>query len=200
MLKVLYDEHNITKTANKLYVSQPALSYQIKSIEKELGVKIIYRTKKGVKFTPEGEMLVNYASTALHTYQKFKDHLKNINNQNEGIIRLGASRNFSRYMLPNILHQFLETNKKVQFNVKTSWSQNLLKIIKKDEINIAIIRGDISWNYEKILLDTEPICIVYKEEIDVTKLPSLPRIDFKTDPGLRQIIDNWWSDNFSHPP
>lgn len=200
MLKVLYLEKNVTKAAEKLYISQPALTYKIKSMENELGVKILHRTKQGIKFTPEGEHLVTYAEKMLHDYQHLKDHLKNMNEYDGGIIRMGVSRNFARYMLPSILQNFLEDHHKVQFNIVTSWSQSLVKMIKNDEINIAIVRGDFSWNFERILLEEEPICVVHKNKIDIRDLPDLPRIDFKTDPGLRRIIDHWWNDNFSKPP
>src|SRR5699024_5853421 len=133
-------ERNMTRAAKKLYVSQPALTYKIQSIEDELDIKILYRTKKGIRFTPQGEELIKFAKESLHDFQKFKIYLKNTNKNDEGIIRLGASRNFSRYMLPEILRNFINMYEKVQFNVKTSWSQSLLEMIKSEEINIAIIR------------------------------------------------------------
>jgi len=193
-------ERNMTRAAKKLYVSQPALTYKIQSIEDELDIKILYRTKKGIRFTPQGEELIKFAKESLHDFQKFKIYLKNTNKNDEGIIRLGASRNFSRYMLPEILRNFINMYEKVQFNVKTSWSQSLLEMIKSEEINIAIIRGDHSWDFKKILLEEEPICIISKHKIDLNNLPNLPRIDFLTDPSLHNVINNWWRENFSKSP
>ncbi|WP_408011219.1 LysR family transcriptional regulator [Pseudalkalibacillus sp. A8] len=200
MLKVLAKEKNITKTAEKLFVSQPSLTYKIKILEEELDTKILLRSKKGVKFTAEGSYLIKYAEKVLYDYQKLKDHLQNFNKFEEGIIRLGVSQNLARYELPDILQQFLDVYSKVQFNVVTSWSQSILKMIKKDEIAIAIIRGNIIWKHEKHLLNKEPICVIHKEELDINNLPNLPRINFKTDPGLQQTIDNWWKENFDEPP
>ena len=53
----LYETPNMTKVADMLYISQPSLTKRVKSMEKDFGVKIINRTSKGVKFTPEGEYL-----------------------------------------------------------------------------------------------------------------------------------------------
>jgi DNA-binding transcriptional LysR family regulator len=200
ILKILQEEKNITKAAERLYISQPALTYRIKSLEKEFGVQILHRSKHGIKFTHEGEYLVNYAEKTIHEFQIMKDHLKNMNDFDEGIIRLGVSRNFARYMLPDILAEFLLHYKKVQFNVITSWSQSIIKLIEKDKINIAIMRGENFGNYEKILLTREPIYIINHTDFDLTNLPSLPRINFKTDPGLQKILDRWWNENFSVPP
>src|SRR5699024_4863468 len=113
--------------------------------------------------------------------------------------RLGVSRNFARYHLPNILGDFLDNNNHIEFNVITSWSQFLIEKLRNDEINIAIVRGDFSWKDKKLLLNEEPLCIIYKTKIKKDSLPSLPRIHFQTDPNLQQIIDDWWNYNYNQP-
>ncbi|MEH7235882.1 LysR family transcriptional regulator [Bacillus sp. JJ1562] len=199
IIKILYEEKNITRAAERIYISQPALTYRIKSIEQELGVKILFRTKQGVKFTKEGEYLVQYANKMVYNFQKVKDHLLNMNEMDGGIIRLGVSRNFARFMLPDILKEFLDQYKNVQFHVITSWSQSIIKMLEKDTINLAIMRGENFWKDGKILLHKEPICIISKDPINIKKLPDLPRIIFKTDNELQQTIDRWWQENYSDP-
>ena len=54
---------SISKAANILLISQPAVSYQIKSLEDALGITLFIRTKKGVTLTDEGNVLFNYIST-----------------------------------------------------------------------------------------------------------------------------------------
>lgn len=199
ILKVLYDIKNITKAAEKLFITQPALTYRIKGLEKEFGIKILHRSRQGIKFTHEGEYLVDYAKKVTQDFQNLKDHIKNMNNKDEGIIRIGVSQNFARYMLPDILSEFLSIYNKVQFNVVTSWSQSILKLIEKDKVNIAIIRGDSISNHEKILLEREPLCIISKNEVNFSELPSVSRINFKTDSELQKVLDRWWNENFTQP-
>ncbi|MEH7223591.1 LysR family transcriptional regulator [Bacillus sp. JJ1566] len=199
ILKVLYEEKNITRAAEKIYISQPALTYRIKNIEQELGVEIMFRTKKGIKFTKEGEYLTKYANKMLYDFQKVKDHLLNMNDTDGGMIRLGVSRNFARFMLPDILKEFLDINTNVQFHVTTSLSQSIMKMLEKDSINLAIVRGDNYWQDGKILLKRESLCLISKEPINVDRLHELPRIIFKTDNELQQSIDKWWQQNYSDP-
>ena len=135
----------------------------------------------------------------IYNFQKTKDHLLNMNEMDGGIIRLGVSRNFARFMLPDILKEFLDTYKDVQFHVVTSWSQSIIKMLEKDTINLAIMRGENFWKNGKILLNKEPICIISKDPINIKKLPDMPRIIFKTDNELQQIIDRWWQENYSEP-
>lgn len=68
------------------------------------------------------------------------------------------------------------------------------------EVHIAFVKGDHRWNDQKKLLFEESICIASKEPIDIRLLPALPRIDYQTDPLLKNDVDNWWSENYSQPP
>ncbi len=60
ILQTLYQEQNITKTAETLYLSQPALTKRLRQIEKEFGVQIVQRGSRGVHFTPQGEYLAKW--------------------------------------------------------------------------------------------------------------------------------------------
>ncbi|MEB7846529.1 LysR family transcriptional regulator [Staphylococcus equorum] len=83
IIKTLDDERNITRAATKLYVSQPSLSYKINTLEQELGVPLIIRTKKGIRFTSQGSHLVHYARKTLNGFNKMKDYLHSIDNEDE---------------------------------------------------------------------------------------------------------------------
>ena len=91
ILKLLHEEKNITKTSERLFVSQPSLSYRLKNIEKEMGTRIIFKTKTGVEFTSEGEFLVQYAIKMLHELQVVKDNINNMSEEISGTLKIGVS-------------------------------------------------------------------------------------------------------------
>jgi DNA-binding transcriptional LysR family regulator len=200
ILQVIYEERNITKAAERLYTSQPSLTYRLQQMEEEVGVKIVWRSKKGIKFTSEGEYLVKYAKNMLLELQKTKDYLLNMNKKVEGIIRLGVSSNFAHYKLPGILKNFLEHYPNVQFKVNTGWSSEIFQLLQKDDVHLGILRGDYNWLDQKLLINEESMCVISNREITLQELPKLPRINYKTDPLLKQSIDNWWHEKFTHPP
>ncbi|RIM81569.1 LysR family transcriptional regulator [Staphylococcus xylosus] len=200
VIKILDDERNITSAATKLYISQPSLSYKINTLEQELGVPLLIRSKKGIRFTAQGSHLVDYAKKTLNGFNKMKDYLRSIDNEDEGVIRLGVSQNLARYDLPELLSSFTDDFQKVQFKIVTSWSQSIYKLIESNEVSLAIVRGDISWKGYKTLLNKEPICIISKDEIDLEKLPSKSRIAFETDTRLQNTIDSWWKESYNEPP
>ena len=65
IISLLYKNKNITKTANNLYISQPALTGRIKQIEQDLGVSILTRSNRGVEFTPQGVFAAEFANRLL---------------------------------------------------------------------------------------------------------------------------------------
>ncbi len=200
VIKILDDERNITSAATKLYISQPSLSYKINTLEQELGVPLLIRSKKGIRFTAQGSHLVDYAKKTLNGFNKMKDYLYSIDNEDEGVIRLGVSQNLARYDLPELLSSFTDDFQKVQFKIVTSWSQSIYKLIESNEVSLAIVRGDVSWKGYKTLLNKEPICIISKDEIDLEKLPLKSRIAFETDTRLQNTIDSWWKESYNEPP
>lgn len=199
ILKLLHEEKNITKTAEKLYVSQPSLSYRLKNLEKELGTSIIFKTKTGVEFTSEGEYLVQYAKNMLQELQVVQDNINNMSEEISGTLKIGVSSNFAQYVLPNLLKTFSSMYPKVRFNVRTGVSSDVYRMINDASVHIGILRRDYQWQGKKQLLNQEPLYIINQEEIDVEKLPSYKMIDYRTDLSLKEIMRRWWTNEFARP-
>jgi len=200
VLKILHEEKNITKTAERLFVSQPALTYRLQQIEKEFDAKLFIRNKKGVEFTSQGEALVRHANKLVLQLRQIKETIKSMEDKVQGVLRLAVSNNFARFRLPHLLKIFLQNYPDVEFHVQTGWSSDLIQLVTKEEVHIGIVRGDFNWIGERYLLMEESVCIASKDELSLDKLPSLPRINYKTDPHLKYTIDNWWQSRYSEPP
>lgn len=199
LLVNLYAEKNITKTAKKLYISQPSLTYRIKQLEKEFGITLLHRGNKGITFTSEGEYLVKYAEKMLSELRQAEDALANMNNQLQGRLRLGSSSNFAHYELPSILEGFIYLYPDIDVQLKTGWSTDILELLQSESIHAAFIRGDIKWSGEKMLLSEERMSIVSKHEINLGDLPQLNYIKYDTDQNLKTTLDNWWIKTFDVP-
>lgn len=200
ILKTISEEKNITKAAERLYISQPALSYRLKNLEREFGAKIVLRTTTGIMFTHQGEHLLNYALEMLTKLAIAKERIQNMDNKIQGTLRIGSSSIFAHYELPAILKGFLERYPDVDISLKTGLSSQINKMLQKEEFAVAILRGDYFWPEEKHLLQQEPICLVSASPIDLQDLPSRPRINYGTDSSLRVMLEDWWRELFSCPP
>lgn len=199
MLNVLYDEKNITRTAEKLFVSQPSLSYRLKNLEEEIGTGLIIKTKTGIEFTAEGEYLVSYSKEMLKQLQIMKDNINNMEEEIAGTLKIGASSNFAQYIMPDLLKSFSLKYPKVHFNVTTGWSRIIHGALLKGSIHVGIVRTDYPGHKEKILLNREPLYIISQKKLDLNRLPEYKQIEYKTDASLKGIIDSWWADRYSSP-
>jgi len=201
IITTLHEEKNITKTGKRLYISQPALTYRINQIEKKFGVLLFHRGRYGIDFTKEGELVASYAAEMLRKLKNLQENLSNQGEQIHGILRLGSTRTYSLYKLPNLLNKFSKLYPGIDFNVITDVSNNLIDYVLKNRLHVCFIRGNIPyWRHQKHTVATEKLYIVSNKEIHIEDLPSLPRIDGARDPSLKTLITDWWNENFSGPP
>lgn len=200
ILQTVYAEKNITKAAERLYISQPTLTYRLQQIENEFNIKLFFRGRRGVDFTEQGELLVGYAENMLKQQQEIEEILWNSENEVRGTLRLSVSRTFAFYQLPQLLKAFNKKFPKVEFQVNTGVNIEVVQSINKHDAHIGIVRGNHSSSSKVVTITDENIAILSSKEIDLKDLPSLRRISYKTDSTLEMVIDNWWKANFSTPP
>ena len=200
ILKTIAEEKNITKAAARLYISQPALTYRLKNIEEEFGTQVVTRVPSGVVFTPQGDYLLAYASEMLQKFEEVKEQIKNMENKIQGVLRMGSSGVFAHFMLPGILKGFLDLYPDVEISLKTALSYQIVRMLEKQEITVAIVRGDHGWEGGRFLLSKEPVCLVSRERLELDELLDKPYIRYSTDTSLKKIIDDWWRKNYNAPP
>lgn len=200
ILKILAEEKNITKAAARLYISQPALTYRLKNLEEEFGTPIVFRVPSGVIFTPQGEHLLTYANEMLLKYSATKEQINNMDSKVQGTLRLGASAVFAHYALPALLKGFIKRHPDVEISLKTGLSYQIIRMLEKQEITVAIVRGEHGWEGEGFILKEEPVCLVSREELAFDELLGKPHIRFSTDTSLQKMIDDWWRKNFKAAP
>ncbi|TFU58480.1 LysR family transcriptional regulator [Mammaliicoccus lentus] len=200
ILTNLFKFKNITKTSKFLRISQPAVTYRLNKLEEEFGTKIIHRNKKGVIFTAEGEMLVNYSQDMMKQEQKIKGDILNQSEEVQGVLRLSSSVIFTRYKLPSILSEFSKKYPLVKFDVNTGWSEEVFHSVHNDSSQVGILRGDYNFSSIELPLMHEKLYVVSSEKIELEDLPDLPRIYYNTDSLLKKLIDEWWIANYIEPP
>ncbi len=200
IVKVLHEEKSITKAANRLYLSQPALTYRLDQMEKEIDIQLFIRSPKGIHFTSAGERLVTCAERMLREYSDMLKYVKAYKGRISGTLRLGSSAVFAHSQLPLLLKEFYQKYPAVEINLYAGLSNEILEQLHKEKIAVAIIRGDHPWNGADILLQQESLCLISANPLSIANLPNVPGIHYRTDPTMQYQIDRWWQENFSVPP
>ena len=103
---VLAEKRNITKTGQALFISQPAITTRLHQIEEEMGTKLIYRSGKGIHFTPQGEYLAHRSKEMVVRIQEIKDQISSMHDDVQGTLRIAASHFMTKYKLPRLLKLF----------------------------------------------------------------------------------------------
>lgn len=120
--------------SKKCFVSQPALSQQIKKIENELGFNIFERDRKSVITSNQGKEVIKYAQQILNLYQK----LKSIDEQDINI-KIGLIPTICPYLLPQIVNKLHDSLPHIKFYFLELKTEQLIEKLKKGEIDMGII-------------------------------------------------------------
>lgn len=187
----LNETKNITKTAERLFITQPALSKRIQNLEHDLGAPVVLRHQKGIVFTPLGERVIEYAQTIINGMNELQEYAGVSLNQISGTLEAGIAVNYARYCLPSMLQQYVADFPGVSVNITTGFSQRLYQMLSSETLSLAVVRGDYPWYESKVLLAEEPLCVVYHRDARWEDLPALPYINRHTDPSLTTSIQRY---------
>ena len=131
---------SFTKAAEKLYLSQPTISTHVRQLEEEFQTSLIIRTTKSVEVTPRGQELYECACNIVN----LRDNLmRNWNDEDERMIRIGASTIPSAYILPEILPAFRAIRPTSQFHVFQSDSQGIVDGLLCGAFDVGLIGADM---------------------------------------------------------
>lgn len=133
------NEESISKAAEKLMVSQPAVTWQIKSLEEQLGVTLFIRTKKGVTLTTEGKVLFDYVKKGINNFTNGENALTNMKNLDAGSISIGASTTVSKHVLMPYLEIFHERYPKIEIKIINTLTENLVQELRNGNLDMLIL-------------------------------------------------------------
>lgn len=133
----IYAEGSFTKAAEKLYISQPALSAAVKRTEELLGAPLFERTG-GVHLTELGVEYIRTAEKILALEQRFADKLKDIHGLAWGTVRVGGSNYISSYILPRIIEVFSGKYPNITISLTEADSGKLMALLEEEKLDLVI--------------------------------------------------------------
>ena len=158
-LKVFYAVANrlsFTKAANELNISQPAVTKHIKEIENQLNTKLFDRKGTTIQLTESGKILFVYAEKSRQLYRDLEFAIAQLNKQEKGKLKIGASTTIAQYILPEILAKFNSYYKDINIELVTHNSEDIATLLKSGKIDLGIVEGESKssyFNYQKFKRD-----------------------------------------------
>lgn len=192
LLATLSEAKTLRKAAEKLYISQPAVSQRLKSIEDEWGVQIFIRTKKALYTTGAGERIIAHAKKVVDEERLVKDYIQANEGAIEGKISIGVSSLIGYTILPDILAKYLSDFPNV--NVKIDVGSTKEIIANQGDYHLSIVRGARILNKENELLYSDKHYLVTPKDVE---LEDLAVIEFQADPDYITHIKNYFEERFN---
>lgn len=193
--RILYELHktsNLTKTANLLFMTQPTLTKRLKQMETEWGCTIVDRTPKGLTFTAEGNFLATQAEKYLDLFRDTKDELKKLQEAALTEIVIGASYTYSKYSLADVFVPYQIAHPNIKFRIVNDSSDALYRQVLDGSVDVGFLRGDYEGPVNRTLLGETRGFLVTKGAVEVSALPGMHRLDYKTNEKTTRILNRWW--------
>ena len=163
-LLTICEKNSFTRAAEALSLTQPAVSHHISALERELGVKLFYRSRGALKLTPEGEIAVRYAKRLKAIYQQLQEKLLAAEQQMPRI-RVGITHTAESSLIAEVLAKYGHLNSGVSITIITDTINNLYDMLSSYEIDLAIVEGFVhESDINSLLLDTDYLVCVMSND------------------------------------
>lgn len=134
---------SFTKAAERLYISQPALSQQVGQLEAALGVKLFDRLPRGVRLTHAGQILAAHAGRMQALDEQAQRQIQELRGLARGSLKIGASQTIGVYLMPEILGQFRRTHPHIDLDLQIANTEVIQQQLAENLLDIALTEGFI---------------------------------------------------------
>lgn len=134
-------EGNFTRAAQKLYITQSAVSHALKELEQEAGTALFDRLAKSVRLTAAGERLLEEAIPVLSSCEELENKLGHL--EEESVLRIVSCITIGGFWLPAILGRFQKAFPKTPVRVEVVSAASAMEILKQGKADIALIEGNV---------------------------------------------------------
>ncbi len=193
-------EGSMTAAADKLYLTQPAVSQQIRNLEDELGVDLLVRGVRLIKATAQGEVLYEHAKKILLQVQQAEVAVKSMGSELKGTVRIGTLNSIGLQIMSPVLSRLLRFNPQLHLKVDYERGEDLVRRFQNRESDVVILPEtqkefsvDLGAVEKKILLKEEMWLVGTGKDADVPvqiddqQLSLFPYINFSGEyPGFQK--------------
>jgi DNA-binding transcriptional LysR family regulator len=141
VFRAVAEQLSFSKAAEHLFLTQPAVTLQIKALESDLGVRLFDRGAGGISLTQQGSVLLKYALRVAELVAEVEQKLGTGKGQVSGELPLGASTTIAQYVLPRLLRAFLEEHPQVHVSFHSGNTSQIVESLLDGKVSIGLIEG-----------------------------------------------------------
>jgi DNA-binding transcriptional LysR family regulator len=207
-------EHlHFTRAADSLYITQPAVSAAIQSLEEQYGVKLFHRIGRHIELTDAGELLQLEAQKILDQVELTAQGLRELNGLQRGELKIGSSLTVGNYWLPPKISQFKQKYPGIDINCTLANAEEIFTGIVSGSFDLGLVTGEVkpaqSQSLAVSIIDQDIVAIVVgqshpwfeRDRIILSELTDTPWIMREPGSGSRYMFEQTlqsWGVNPSH--
>ena len=153
-LKILHTisiEGSFKKAAEKLYISQPAVSLHIQNLEKQVNTPIFYRDKRKARLTETGKLLIKYCDRILSLCEETCRALDELHTLESGGLTIGASQTIGTYLMPRLIGIFKQKYPQISIELQVHSTRKISWGVANGNIDLAVVGGEVPQKLTKVL-------------------------------------------------
>lgn len=163
--RAIVTEGHITGAAKRLFMTQPALSQQLKLLEGELGVKLVERGSRRISLTEAGHLLYDRAGQMLDILHTTTAELKELHEGYKGSLSIGSIASSGVTLLPDLIRSFHKQYPNIKFQLWEGDTHRILELLSNGLIEVGIVRSVFDLElYHSVNLPPEPMIVAMSQE------------------------------------
>lgn len=199
---------SFTEAAQKLYLTQPAISLQVKALEEELGERLFERVGRSIKLTHPGEILFRLAEEIVGKMDEIQAIMGELHSLERGRFILGTSDTTSLYFIPDLVKEFRKAHPNIELHLVNRISQEVIRRVLECEVDLGIVSLPVSeTRLQAVPLMKHPlVCVVSgdhplscRKVVRPNDLAGEPMIALERESTTRKRIDEYLSENGVEP-
>ena len=199
---------SFTKAAELLYMTQPAVTFQVKQLEEHFNTRLFERSHGRISLTPAGELVMGYADRILSLAVELDARVGEMTGQVAGPIMIGASTTIAEYQLPKILGEFKQRYPQVQARLTVANSETIEGKVADHTLDVGLIESpshDPSLSTyaccddELVMICAPQHALAGKCVVTPKQLAEQPYVSREQGSGTREVIDQYFRDNGINP-
>jgi len=141
VFRIVAEQLNFRKAAEHLFLTQPAVTLQVKALEEDLGIRLFDRAANRISLTPQGSLLLEYAKKIAALVSQAEQELGGGDGKVSGELSLGVSTTIAQYLFPRLLRAFLDENPRVKFSLHSGNTGEIVQLLLESKLAIGLIEG-----------------------------------------------------------
>jgi DNA-binding transcriptional LysR family regulator len=192
---------SFTKAAEQLFMTQPAVTFQVKQLEEQFNTRLFERTHGKITLTPTGQLVLEYAERILGLSEEMGKRVSELTGSVSGPLLLGASTTIAEFILPRVLGEFKARHPQVQTHMAVGNSETIENYVADHTIDLGLIESpshlpslhtEVCCDDELVMICAPDYKLAGQAVVTPQQIAGEPYISRESGSGTRDFADNYF--------